>query len=73
MGQVAYSIAEAAATTATSEATIAEEIRAGRLVSRTAGTTRIVLHSDLIEWAEALPIVSRSPGVAAIVHLSVAT
>jgi hypothetical protein len=73
MAQVAYSIAQAAATTATSEATIAEEIRGGRLRVRIIGTTRVILHTDLAEWCAALPEFSQIPAVSAVRLLSAAT
>lgn len=73
MGQVAYSIAEAAATTATTEATITTEIREGRLRAREVGLHKIILHSDLAAWAEGLPEISRSRPVKATRLVSVAT
>lgn len=56
MGQVAYSIAEAAVTTATTEAIIKEAVHDGLLTLHRAGrSTAIILHSDLTEWAATLP------------------
>lgn len=56
LGQVAYSIAEAAHVTATTEAIIKDEIRLGKLRMRRAGlTTPVILHTDLTAWADLLP------------------
>jgi excisionase family DNA binding protein len=53
--KVAYSIADAAAATATTEATITEAIRDRTLQARAAGKQLLVTHADLTEWVESLP------------------
>jgi len=55
LGQVAYSIVQAAATTATTEATITEAIRDERLQARVVGTIVVIAHEELTRWVDSLP------------------
>lgn len=56
MAKIAYSLEEAADNVGYSLSVIKRAIRAGEIIPRFANTKPVILHSDLVEWAEALPL-----------------